>query len=159
MYALPIYRFQRSADGDLAFALRQYDLALTAYQDVLFDANLFARDQYLPQLEFCKGIASDSNNISVENEQSQLEAYARWRILLINAINDSEDAMQVVYQTLQDKFPEGAPGHNYAIIASTFWDQYQTSHDLAQSCNKVLDAAQNLALYPSHKAENICFIP
>jgi len=159
VYALPIYRFQRSVDGDLAFALKQYDRALTAYQDVLFDANLFTHDQYLPQLEFCKGIESGPNNIFIENEQSQLEAYARWRILLINTINSSEDAMQVVYQTLQNKFPEGKPGHDYAVIAKAFWEQYQQNQKIADACDKANTAAKSLSLYPTHTADNICYIP
>ena len=159
VYVLPIYRFQRSADGDLAFALKQYDLALTAYQDVLFDANLFTRDQYLLQLDFCKGIESGSNNISVQNEHSQLEAYARWRILLINTINGSTDAMQVVYQTLQDKFPENKPGHAYAVIAKAFWERYQQNQNIADACDSADVAAKSLPLYPTHTADNICFIP
>jgi hypothetical protein len=159
VYIPPIYRFQRSADGDLAFALKQYDLALTAYQDVLFDVNLFARDQYLPQLGYCKGIAAASDIAAVENEQDQLQAYARWRILLINTLEGNKDAMQVVYQTLQDKFSDGKPGHSYAAIASAFWEQYQSTQNIKAACDAANAAAKDQQLYPGHTADNICFVP
>ena len=159
VYMMPIYRFQRSADGDLAFALKQFDLALKSYQDVLFDENLFKRDQYLSHLEYCKGIGPAIDPELIENEQDQLEAYARWRILLIHTITGSQDAMQVVYQTLQDKFPDGRPGHSYAFLATVFWEQYEISQSIELACEAVIVAAKDQQLYPSHVAENICFMP
>lgn len=159
LYMMPIYRFQRSTDGDLAFALKQFDRALTSYQDVLFDVNLFKRDQYLSHLEYCKGIGPTIDSEFMENEQDQLEAYARWRILLIHTITGSQDAMQVVYQTLQDKFPDGRPGHSYAFLATVFWEQYKISQSIELACEAVIAAAKDQRLYPSHVAENICFIP
>jgi hypothetical protein len=158
-YNLPIYRFQRSADGDLAFALNQLDIALNAYQDVLFDANLFGRDQYLPHLEYCRGIGPAVDASLIENEREQLDAYSRWRILLINTLRGSHDAMQVVYQNLQDKFPNGKPGHAYAEIASKFWVKYSTTQNIQEACTTANLEAKSQKLYPSHKAENICFIP
>jgi hypothetical protein len=159
VYIPPIYRFQRSADGDLAFALKQYDLALTAYQDVIFDQNLFTRDQYLPHLEYCKGIDPIDNSMLVKNEQDLLSAYARWRILLINSIKDSPDTMQVVYQTLQNRFTEGKPGHVYASTASAFWDEFQKSQNIPTACDAANAVANGQELYPGHVAENMCFVP
>jgi hypothetical protein len=158
-YMLPIYRFQRSADGDLAFALKQFDVALKAYQDVLFDVNLFKRDQYRPQLESCKGIGPAVDASLIESEREQLEAYARWRILLINTLQGSQDAMQIVYQTLLDKFPEDKPGHAYAVIAAKFWVKYSTTQNTEEACSAANVEAKNQRLYPSHAAENICFVP
>jgi hypothetical protein len=67
--------------------------------------------------------------------------------------------MQVVYQTLQDKFPEDKPGHAYAVIANAFWEQYQDNQNIADTCNKANIAAKSLSLYPAHTADNICYIP
>lgn len=159
VYMSPIYRFQRAADGDLAFALNQLDAALKAYQDVLFDANLFRGDQYLSHLEYCKGIGPTLDRETVKNEREQLEAYARWRILLINALAGSQDAMQVVYETLQDKFPDGAPGNAYTVIASAFWEEYLTSQDVEAACGMVNEVANEQELYPGHTAGNLCFVP
>jgi hypothetical protein len=159
VYDLPIYRFQRSADGDLAFALHRFDVALAAYQDVLFDAGLFRRDQYLSHLEYCKGIGPAIDNALLDNEQEQLMAYARWRILLINALNGTDDAVQVIYETLQEKFPEGKPGHSYAIIASAFWSEYQVSQNIQVACDSANSVAGTQNLYPVHTVDNICFIP
>ena len=156
-YVPPIYRFQRVADGDLAFALGDLDTALLAYQDVLFDANLFDRNQYLTHLEFCKGLATDEPQI--QHERQQLEAYARWRILLINTINDARDAQKIVYQNLQTKFPADTPGHHYAEIARAFWEEYQTLQDLVPACERANAVARSDALYPAQRAENICFVP
>ncbi len=159
VYDPAVYRFQRAADGDLAFALNQLDRALDAYQDVLFEANLLESDQYSPQLAYCSELGSLVDPALTENEWDRLAAYARWRILLINALQGAPDAMQVVYETLQEKFPEGNPGHAYTVIASAFWETYQTAQDIQTACEAANTEAQSQALYPSHEAENICFIP
>lgn len=159
LYIPPIYRFQRSADGDLAFALKQYDLALDAYQDVLFDANLYRRDQYRSHLEYCGQLAPTIDPVSAKDEPELLQAYAYWRILLINTLQDSQDSMELAFQTLQEKFPMGKPGHSYAVIASEFWKSYQSTEDINAACAAANLAGKNQTLYTSHKAENICFIP
>jgi hypothetical protein len=159
VYDPAIYRFQRAADGDLAFALNQLDGALDAYQDVLFEANLLERNQYIPQLAYCSELGSLVDPALTENEWNQLTAYARWRILLINALQGAPDAMQVVYETLQEKFPEGKPGHSYALVATAFWETYQMAPDIQAACEAANTEAQRQILYPSHEAENICFIP
>jgi hypothetical protein len=135
------------------------DGALDAYQDVLFDANLLEREQYIPQLAYCSELGSLVDPALTENEWDQLAAYARWRILLINALQGAPDAMQVVYETLQDKFPEGNPGHAYAAIASAFWDSFQTTQDIQAACDAANAVAQGQILYPSHQVKNICSIP
>jgi hypothetical protein len=96
---------------------------------------------------------------AAKDEQEVLEAYARWRIMLINTITGSQDAMQIVYQTLQEKFPEESPGHSYAVIASEFWKYYQITQDINAACAKANSAAKEQDLYPSQKPENICFVP
>ncbi len=160
VYIPPLYRFQSNADGDLAFALREYDRALDSYQKTIFDAGLQPRSWFPPALEYCGRIGAPPNTtLPAEDETQLLEAYARWRILLIQTIQGHRDAMQVVYDTLEQKYPEGKTGYTYAFIAKQFWETYQLTSDGEAACKQANQAAQSLTLYPGHKPELICLWP
>ncbi len=160
-YSQPIYRFQSALDGDVAFALREYDRSLAAYQKAIFSTEIHPRNWLPPQLEHCRRIGSgfDGAGVDPTQESLQLGAYARWRIVLIHAIQNHKDAMEVVYKTLQEKFPPGVTGHDYAAIGAAFWETYTKSNDISAACEKAKEAAQGLALYPGHEPATICFLP
>ncbi len=161
IYMPPLYRFQSNQDGDLAFALREYDRALESYQKTIFDADLQPRNWFPSYLEHCGRIGAPpaGSTLSPEDENQLLEAYARWRILLIQTILGHPDSMQVVYNTLSQKFPEGTLGHAYVVIATAFWDSYQGSADGSAACAQANHAAEGQTLYPGQDPNLICLWP
>ena len=48
---------------------------------------------------------------------------------------------QVVYETLQVKYPEGTPGSIYAHLAQLFREEYQVLGDMGQACQAVIKNA------------------
>jgi hypothetical protein len=52
---------------------------------------------------------------------------------------------QIVYETLQDEFPAGAVGHQYAELATVFWEEYDTRADIATACGKAVEYASAYA--------------
>ncbi len=161
VYTAPIYRFQASADGDVAFAFKQYDRALDLYQRVVFNDELHPRDWFPSQLEYCgrMGSGSSDGDFDPQLETIQLQAYGRWRILLTQVVQNHLDAAQIVYDTLQQKFPAGTEGHSYAVIAASFWETYQTTQNIAVACAQARETAQVVSLYSGHTANTICSWP
>lgn len=47
----------------------------------------------------------------------------------------------MVYDTLQEKYPAGQPGYEFAAMAKDFWQEYQTSQNIGQACRKAIDYA------------------
>jgi hypothetical protein len=64
----------------------------------------------------------------------RLNAYARFKILLIHLAQNKIDLASGEYASLQHDFPQGQPGAGFAEMAKAFWDTYQTAHNLAGGC-------------------------
>jgi len=75
------------------------------------------------------------------DERPRLSAYARYRIMLLHIVQGSMPEAQVVYETLQDEFPARAVGHQYAELATVFWEGYNASEDIAAACGKAIEYA------------------
>ncbi len=130
-YGPPIYRFQAVSDGDDDSFFGDYDRALARYQQAIFDVELL-------------GWSEGFNPYSSEplqpdpEEWPRLEAYSRFRIMLLHVVRGYMKEAQVVYDTLQEKFPEGTVGHEYAEMATAFWDAFHASDDVAVACSAAI---------------------
>jgi hypothetical protein len=153
----PEYRFQALQDADRFFLMGDYDRALGYYQNVIFSKGLewwseerkdYERQTYYASLlEPPTPIPPDPD----PNEYPTLAAYARYRILLLHLTLGWESDAKVIYDSLQQKFPQGVTGHQYASLATTLWSSYQRSGDLAAACSEVIeyvDGHQDEILYP-----------
>ncbi len=84
-------------------------------------------------------------------ERPRLEAYARYRILILYARQGYQDEAQLAYDTLQKKFPAGSPGSDYTALATAFWDAYTPNADIQAACAAAIayaDAHREAILYP-----------
>lgn len=143
----PEYRFQALQDADRFFLMGDYDRALAFYQDVIFDQVLEwwseERKNYEREIFYYSlGKDPDPTLLPPEqdaNEYPTLAAYARYRILLYYLSNGWDEDARVVYDTLQEKYPPGAVGHQYAHIATILWNAYQEQRDPVEACAQVVD--------------------
>lgn len=143
-FSSPVYRYQAVQDGDRTMLNHEYDKALAFYQDAIFSNTLLGwsptqKERYKSLFQY----TWDSNfqltptpSIPPDDPQEypNLAAYARYRIMLLHIIQGHLKEAQVVYETLQEKFPEGSNGHEYSVIAKAFWGEYQLSKDIGKAC-------------------------
>lgn len=151
-YAPPEYRFQAVQDGDRAMLVGKYDEALDLYQQAIFSDQL---DWWSGERKLYEAQTFSSENLIKPtplpsllpnpNEYFYLAAYARFRILLIHLLRGYLSDAEIVYNTLQEKFPAGQPGTEFAEMAALFWNEYQTSSDIGLSCAA---AIQYISNYP-----------
>ncbi|MFW5709150.1 MAG: tetratricopeptide repeat protein [Chloroflexota bacterium] len=144
------YRIQVIHQADRYFVQRSMEEAIRLYQQALVNEDL---DTWL------------------RNETPLLEAYILYRMLLARAFNNEPEAA-VVYQRIIETYPppaeEGAPAPPiYVELAQIFWDSYQVTGSMAESCQEVRtslqtrrDAIDLLNRYgtrnPSYTANDLC---
>jgi hypothetical protein len=137
-YALPTYRFQAVQDGDDATRFGEYEKALTFYQQAIFDSDLlgWSRGQYWPEDWYESEIMGGPSPTPTPDpeERPRLEAYARYRIMVLYILQDHLPEATTVYNTLRQKFPDGKVGHTYAALADAFWQAYSKKDDIDAAC-------------------------
>ncbi len=156
----PEHRFQAIQDGDEAMRWNEYDKALAFYQQAIFDEKLKAWSLEQREYEWAIWDARFDPETPTPAptpaldpaEYPNLAAYARYRIMLLHLQHGYESDAKIVYDTLQQKFPDGQAGHTYAELAATFWSDYQTNHDLKQACTKAIEFAA------SHKVAVLAYL-
>jgi hypothetical protein len=165
-YRAPEYRFQAVQDGDDATRFGDFEAALAFYQQAIYDVDLKGWAPAEPGAGSF-GVPLPEPDPS---EWPRLEAYARYRILLLHAVQGYLDAAQIVYDTLQARFPSPRAGHPYAQLAAEFWEEFSVSQDLTAACQRAsayaeAEAAQILeplgagfygVLNRSYQGEDVC---
>lgn len=149
VFTPPEYRFQAVQDGDRASLAGEYDAALAFYQEAVFSDKLewwsLERKENILAYEQSRWSAGSMPFPTLPApdllEYPNLAAYARFRILLLHMLRGYLPEALTVYNTLQEKFPAGQPGHAYAEMAAAFWDEYQASQDIGQACGKAIEYA------------------
>ena len=61
--------------------------------------------------------------------------------MLLHVVQGNLHEAQVVYDTLQSKFPKNTIGHPYAELAAIFWEEYQANQNVAAACGNAVDYA------------------
>jgi hypothetical protein len=128
----PAYRLHALWDGDDASRLGRYDEALALYQRVIFDESLLPWWK-IPTFSY-PGAYADEPQPPDPDERPRLSAYARYRIMLLHIVQGNFAEAKIVYDTLLSRFPLGSVGHQYAELATLFWDEYQKAGDIAPAC-------------------------
>ncbi len=146
----PKYHFQAIQDADYAFFDGNFDEAIDLYQQVIFSDQLdwWSDERAWHEMQVWQAeYAHDPTPtpLPVDNmEYYNLAGYARYRIMLLHVVRGWMPDAKTVYETLQEKFPEGQEGHIFAELASAFWLEYQSSQDIGSACAKAIEyTAQN----------------
>jgi hypothetical protein len=137
------YRFQAVQDADRQFLLGNYDEALALYRDVIFNGELEWWTEERRYYIFNVAMNQPVDKIPEPNpdEYPSLEAYSRYRIMLHHVVHGWNNDAEIVYHTLQGKFPEGVVGHEYTKLANLFWNEYAKSNNIESACALVVDYA------------------
>jgi hypothetical protein len=145
-YSPSQYRFQAVQDGDRASLSGDYDKAVDYYQQAIFNDKLdwWSEERYKYILETTYSSEEKANLTQPPpdpNEYHNLAAYSRYRIMLLHFMRGWLPEAQIVYNTLQAKFPDGQVGHFFAEMATAFWDEYQKSQNIGEACGKAIEYA------------------
>ncbi len=147
-YAPPEYRFQAIQDGDRASLAGNYEKALDFYQQTVFSDKLdwWSLERRFYEVQISLPALSETPTPPATLAPDPLEypnlaAYARFRIMLLHLLRGYLPEAKTVYDTLQEKFPAGQPGHAYAEMAAAFWDEYQASQSMSLACAKAVEYA------------------
>jgi hypothetical protein len=146
-FSPPIYRYQAVQDGDREMLNQEYDNALKSYQEAIFSDKLLGwsqahkdQEMLIPSLEL-QTTPTPPAPPDDPKEFPNLAAYARYRIMLLHLLLGNMNEATTVYETLQKKFPEGSNGHEFALVAKAFWDEYNLSQNVARSCAAAIELA------------------
>lgn len=153
-FEAPYYRFQAAQDGDRATLAGDYDKALGFYQRTINDKKLewftqgrkwndfwIYHSKYFPSLKEPTPTASP-DLVEDPNEYSNLAAYAYYRIMLLYILQNDTAKAASTFSTLQHQFATGSPGNYFVQIASIFWQEYQSSLSIQNSCKNVVEYVQ-----------------
>lgn len=147
-YDVPNFRFEAIQDGDTETIRGNYDSALKSYQAAIFDDKLKSWTQeawrdLLRQNEEAQILSyPDIKKMPFnQDEYNQLSAYARYRIMIIYLERGWDSDAKTVYETLIEKYPQGNLGYPYTELATEFWNEFQSSHDLTFSCDEAITYA------------------
>jgi hypothetical protein len=172
----PVYRFQAVHDADQAALLGNYDQALTLYQEAIFSDQLagWSPELYSQQMDLVNTWYNNEPTPTPyappAEEYYHLAGYARFRILVLHALRGYTVEAQTVYDTLQEEFSEGQPGHASALLATAFWQEYQATQNVGQACRYALgelgDGAEEILYwvgssfhgwqFPPYKPVDLC---
>ena len=146
LYYPPKFRFEAIQDGDIQTARGDYDDAIKSYQAAIFETDLKSWD-----FDIWHNLVVENDEKRIfgypdlktmpfnQKEYQQLSSYARYRMFLIYLKREWMSDARTIFTTMQEKFPQGDPGYPYLQMATIFWEEYQSSHDLNQSCSKVIE--------------------
>ena len=141
------YRFQSVQDGDAAASQKEYDKALSLYQDAIVSDKL---ESFSPEIRDnlrARWYASYATTPTPTpypiplDEYPKLAAYAYYRIMLLNLVQNHESDAATVYNTVQQKFISDPYGRPYMEMATTFWEAYQFTHKMYDGCAAAIQYA------------------
>ena len=142
----PVYRYQAIEDADRLVMEGKFAEALPLYQDAIFSDKLewWSHERWEYELNVSQYSYSSIKPTFPplpapdDSEYPRLAAYAYYRIMLLHVVKGYESDAGTVYKTLQQKFSNDQYGYPYAEMATSFWNEYQSSHDLTSACAKAI---------------------
>jgi hypothetical protein len=142
----PTYRIEAVEDGDRLTTEGRYPEALLSYQRAISDDTLKPGTAYYwlqAQPQYC-GLPDPLPTPDIA-EGPRLEAYSRYRLIVLYTALGQLDEAAAVYSGSINAFPQGHPARPYADLAKAFWAEFQSSKDIARACESAIDFAANNA--------------
>ncbi len=142
----PVYRFQAVEDADRLSLLGKYQQAMDYYQEVISSKKLavWSQDNYHAQfLAENNGTPTPTFIPSNQDEYGNLAAYALYRIMLLQLLQNESGAAKITYNDLEKTYPQDQPGHLYDELATVFWEKYNVSQNMSEACSEAIRFAED----------------
>jgi hypothetical protein len=147
--ATPTYRFQVIQDADYALSDGDYKKALLLYQDVISNKKLewWSNERYFHEMQVVQAGYTGSlpppptptpllpNN----SEYQYLSAYSYYRMMTIYAKLENSTEAKLFYEILKEQYPHNIEGYVFSKLATTFWDEFLSTSNLASACSKAIE--------------------
>jgi hypothetical protein len=137
------FRFQAIQDGDNLTNQGIYKEATRLYQDAIDSKVLdwWSKERF----ESDRDAAIHSTTPPALNpdpaEYPRLAAYAYYRIMLLHLVQGNESGATTTYNTLQQTFGNDPYGQTHVEMAAAFWEAYQSTHKMYDSCAAAIQYA------------------
>jgi hypothetical protein len=154
----PEYRYQAVQNGDLYTLLKDYDRARTVYRQAIENQDLkwwsdetraYIRAQLEARLD---PHATPTLGVPDENEYPNLAAYAQFRLILLDVLQDDLESAKQQFFSMQENYREGNEGYIFVEYADAFLTEYQNSQEVTLSCT----AAHEFGMW--HEAELLKYL-
>ena len=119
------YRIHALQDGDAAFRRKDFGVADTLYQQVIYDPNL----------------RSWESMSSMKDEDRVLAAFALMRLVQTSAVRGDSAGTQTAYDALMAAAPAGAPGEIYSNMGKAFFEVFTQTDDYKRACDAAIEFA------------------
>jgi hypothetical protein len=143
-YSTPKYRFQAVQDGDRYAKASFYEKALNSYQLAITSSSLewWTKDLYnyivgpheigpcAENMAACPKPTQDPNELPI------LSAYAYFKSMIVHLLMGDTARAETVYQNLLAAHRPETPGYIITEMATSFWDEYQSTQDIAKACTQ-----------------------
>ncbi|MBI5352984.1 MAG: hypothetical protein HZB50_10130 [Chloroflexi bacterium] len=141
-YASPAFRFQAVQDGDRFSSAEEYQKALGFYKMAINNNDLgwWSEDRWL-YINGQHGFGPCANSGTPcppptpdPKERPILSAYATFRVMLVHVLTNNLDEAEKTYQRILKTYPVDNLGFPIAEMATSFWNEYQASQNIAEAC-------------------------
>jgi hypothetical protein len=145
-YSVAEYRFQAIQDGDRFVLLEDYGSAMELYNKTIVDEELLPYTRELSEhMEWLfwnpMSITSATEPAPDDTEYPRLAAYAYYRIMLLQLVQNQESEATTTYNTLRQEFGNDPYARPYVEMASAFWEAYQSTHKMYNGCAAAIQYA------------------
>jgi hypothetical protein len=140
-FEAPLYRYEAVQDGDGASLMSDYDKAMLAYQAAIEDETLLG---WNPARLGFDPLVGEGTPVPIfppddPNERPRLEAYARFRMLLIELVRGRLDRAEDQLRILERDIDHESSAYPFVELSQMAWQAYQESEDIGVACSVAID--------------------
>jgi hypothetical protein len=133
----PKYIADAVMDGDNESTCRHFDLAMQLYEKAIFDHTLLPWNN-LQDYGYDQCCVVVPTLVPDPNERTVLEAYARYRIIVLHAVQNQVTDAATDLSILAQKYGSGKPGSEFVGLAQAFWNSYSAANNVMQGCRSAI---------------------
>jgi hypothetical protein len=144
-FSAPSYRFQAIQDGDDASLVGDFDRAMSFYQAAIEDDDLQGWNPARLGFESLVGERTPVPTFppADPNERPRLEAYGRFRILLIELLRGRLVSAEDQLRILKGGFDRPSFTYPFVELSEIAWQAYFDSEHMGVACSLVIDFASS----------------